>query len=213
MQFVYWSKALAAGALAVGLYQSFAPPTSIEHTTNAAGGGKPSTKDRAAGALAMGSFLRPFLAACRVVLPGIFLYYIFIAGYPDLGYAVRPWTPLEIVAVAAGVSGTLLRRAAYAELGKLFTYKLTVQKDHELVGTGPYALLLHPSYTGLALSVVGYVLFYFSLPLWVLAAGAAIGATGVIVRILDEEEMLKAHFGAKWAAHASKRWRVVPFVW
>ncbi|KAJ3160340.1 hypothetical protein HDU86_000674 [Geranomyces michiganensis] len=211
MPFVYWSKVLAAAALGYSTYLAFVPPTPIEHSTGAPGAD--SRKDRAFGKLAADSFLRPFLAACRIVLPAIFLYYAFIAGYPDLAYAVRPWTLLEVLATVAGIGGVVLRRAAYAELGKLFTFKLTVQKDHELVGTGPYTFLLHPSYTGMALTVVGYVLFHFSLPLWILAGGAAIGAGGLVVRILDEEEMLKAHFGSKWTAHASKRWRVIPFVW
>ena len=32
-------------------------------------------------------------------------------------------------------------------------------------------------------------------------------------RINNEEGMLKEHFGAEWDAYASKRWRLIPFVY
>lgn len=36
-------------------------------------------------------------------------------------------------------------------LGNLFTFEVMIRKNHKLITDGPYAYLMHPSYTGINL--------------------------------------------------------------
>ena len=69
------------------------------------------------------------------------------------------WSLDEIFAVTAAVSGGLLRIWAMRTLGRFFTFQVTIRDSHVLVETGPYQYLMHPSYTGLVMSLTGT--FYF----------------------------------------------------
>ena len=41
------------------------------------------------------------------------------------------------------------------ELGRFFKFTVVVQADHQVVDTGPYRLIRHPSYTGLLMAALG----------------------------------------------------------
>lgn len=60
------------------------------------------------------------------------------------------WWPVGLV-----VAGIALRRWSVATLGRFFTTTVEIQPDHQVIETGPYALVRHPSYLGGLLSVVG----------------------------------------------------------
>ncbi len=60
-------------------------------------------------------------------------------------------------AIAWGGLG--LRWWSQNELGRLFTFEVGIRKGHKLVQSGPYAMLRHPSYTGLAVGLAGIALF------------------------------------------------------
>lgn len=131
--------------------------------------------------------------------------------------ARQPWTGGEAVAAAAAAAGHFIRAWCFATLGRLFTYEVGIRAGHELVTTGPYALLLHPSYLGTGMLVAGYIWFWggprtaFRRPAW----SAALAVAGLVIlvgRVSNEERVLAAHFGERWAAHASTRWRFIPYV-
>lgn len=129
----------------------------------------------------------------------------------------RPWSTGEAAAAVATASGYGIRAWCFATLGRLFTYEVGIRSGHELVSSGPYSLLLHPSYLGTGLLCAGYIWFVggprnmlrrpaFS------AALAAVGLAVLVLRVANEERVLQAHFGERWAAHAATRWRFIPFV-
>lgn len=66
-----------------------------------------------------------------------------------------PWAAVDAVDAAACLAGAALRQWCFATLGRLFTYEVGIRPQHELVGSGPYALLLHPSYVGSCLLTAG----------------------------------------------------------
>ncbi|KAI9021063.1 hypothetical protein DFJ74DRAFT_671667 [Hyaloraphidium curvatum] len=66
-----------------------------------------------------------------------------------------PPRSLVFASFTACLAGCLLRLWAKTELGRLFTYQVGIREGHTIVSTGPYALLLHPSYTGLWLAALG----------------------------------------------------------
>ena len=123
--------------------------------------------------------------------------------------------PLEAAAVALFVGGYALRAWAKRALGRHFTYE--IQSPGALIGTGPYALLLHPSYTGFALE--WGCLCAFWLPQGQLAAPLLAGAYAAMLvflwvwRVQGEEAVMRAAFGARWEKHvAAGRWRFIPWM-
>ncbi len=79
---------------------------------------------------------------------------------------------------------------------------LTKIPKKELITTGPYALMKHPLYTGVALLVLPWV--GFLLNTWL---GALIGIVVYIGSRLfspEEEQILAKIFGEKWTAYSEK---------
>ena len=69
------------------------------------------------------------------------------------------FTPLFLVGWLLVLSGSLIRLACYRALGKLFTFELSIRKNHKLITSGPYAIVRHPAYTGLFMIMLGYSLW------------------------------------------------------
>ena len=54
--------------------------------------------------------------------------------------------------------GTWIRLMAFGLLGRFFRFEASIQKDHELLVSGPYAVIRHPSYTGAITIFIGWFL-------------------------------------------------------
>jgi protein-S-isoprenylcysteine O-methyltransferase Ste14 len=101
-------------------------------------------------------------------------------------------------------TGIALRLWAVRTLGRFFRVTVTVQDDHRLVDSGPYARLRNPSYTGSLITMAGVGL---SIGNWLsLAAMALIPIFGFGWRIRVEEASLAARFGADYEAYRGRRW-------
>ncbi|KAF9963500.1 hypothetical protein BGZ65_002840 [Modicella reniformis] len=72
----------------------------------------------------------------------------------------------HIAVVILNIASVLLRRWSYKTLDRFFTYQLTIRPGHQLVKTGPYRYLRHPSYTGLLVNFVGTFGFIYYEGLW-----------------------------------------------
>jgi len=92
-------------------------------------------------------------------------------------------------------------------LGRRFSGLVAIQKDHQLVTTGVYGTIRHPSYLGLLINSVGWALAFRS-GLGVLIAASLL--IPLIARIRAEECLLSAHFGAAYEAYRKRTWRLVP---
>jgi protein-S-isoprenylcysteine O-methyltransferase len=126
------------------------------------------------------------------------------------------WIPLPPqLLTGAGIAliwtGIALRLWAVRTLGRFFRVTVTVQDDHRLVETGPYAKLRNPSYTGAMLTLAGVGV---AMGHWLsLAAMVLIPMLGFGWRIRVEEASLAARFGADYQAYRSRRWALIPFLW
>lgn len=108
------------------------------------------------------------------------------------------------------VLGTTLRWWAIICLGSRFTGSVVVETSQQLVQSGPYTLIRHPSYTGILLVVIGFGLMMGNwASLLSITAGMGIG---LFYRILVEEAALKQHFGEPYLAYMGQTKRLVPFL-
>jgi protein-S-isoprenylcysteine O-methyltransferase Ste14 len=120
------------------------------------------------------------------------------------GDAVR-W--LGVVLFAAGGA---LRIAPTFVLGRRFSGLVAIQPGHELVTTGLYGTLRHPSYLGLILMMLGWALGFRSLVGVLLALLALIP---LLARIRSEEALLAEHFGSEYAAYRAHTYRLIPWIY
>ena len=123
-----------------------------------------------------------------------------------------PWPGGRVWPVVAGLVliavGLGLRAWSIATLGRFFQYRIEVQVGHRVVTGGPYRYVRHPSYSGLALILLGIAL----------AAGTVVGLVvvatlsglGLAVRIRAEERQLTEALGAEYKRFAASRKRLVP---
>jgi protein-S-isoprenylcysteine O-methyltransferase Ste14 len=109
-----------------------------------------------------------------------------------------------LVALGLGVVGWVFRANTYASA------VIDVEREQQIVTTGPYAIVRHSLYAGATVMLVGVPL---ALGSW-FAAGAVVALVAVIVvRLLDEERTLVASLPGYPAYRATVTRRLVPYVW
>ncbi len=129
------------------------------------------------------------------------------------------------------VLGALLRMHCYRILGPQYTFERSVIREHQLVTSGPYAVVRHPAYTGFEVFHVGLLVVQFGQGSWAWEcgvldswAGRAIVAGWVLYvyklvvavfrRCAAEDEMLRTEFGEKWVRWSQKTTgRLIPGVY
>ena len=99
---------------------------------------------------------------------------------------------------------------AVTHLGKQWRIQAGVYSDHELVRTGPYAVVRHPIYT----SMLGMLVATGLVQTWwpVLIAAVLIYIAGMEVRIRAEEALLAARFGESFVRYRASVPAYIPFI-
>ncbi|CAF0754767.1 unnamed protein product [Adineta steineri] len=101
-----------------------------------------------------------------------------------------------ILGIFTFLAGLLIRQIAIIQLGKFYTYKVSIDDDHEMINTGLYKYMRHPAYTGTFLELTGAALLYNHFILsWFLSLPYLIV---VLKRIKQEEKVLIERFGPKY---------------
>jgi protein-S-isoprenylcysteine O-methyltransferase Ste14 len=95
-------------------------------------------------------------------------------------------------------------------LGRFFQYQIEIQTGHHVVTTGPYRYVRHPSYTGMALVMVGFA--FGSGDVLSLPAVLVLTGVGLSVRIRAEEKQLVAALGPEYEEFAAQHKRLIPGV-
>jgi protein-S-isoprenylcysteine O-methyltransferase Ste14 len=84
-----------------------------------------------------------------------------------------------------------------------------VKQDHELIRSGPYALVRHPIYTGLLLALIGTALMVGN---WRALIGLAIMVGAIVRKLKIEERFMTEQFGEAYARYRAQVAMLVPFV-
>ncbi len=106
--------------------------------------------------------------------------------------------------------GFLLMNKAQADLGKQFSFQVTLQEGHQLVTGGVFRYIRHPRYLGILLFNLGISLAFRS---WIGLFLTGVTKLVLLWRIRDEETLLHGEFGPEWDAYSKRSWRLVPFVY
>jgi protein-S-isoprenylcysteine O-methyltransferase Ste14 len=124
-------------------------------------------------------------------------------------------TAASSLGIILAVLGASLRAWCYQTLGKHFTFVLTMKKDQTLVTTGPYSVIRHPSYTGLAMVVIAIALLHATDGSWMRESGMlrtplgqlvfitfilfpVVGLVTLLARVKEEEAELRKQFKKEW---------------
>jgi protein-S-isoprenylcysteine O-methyltransferase Ste14 len=112
------------------------------------------------------------------------------------------------VGVALLAGGIAFAIWARAHLGRNWSGSVTVKEGHELIRTGPYALVRHPIYTGLITAVIGTAI----------ASGTVRAALAVLVitvslllKLRTEERFMEDTFPGEYARYRAEVPALVPF--
>jgi protein-S-isoprenylcysteine O-methyltransferase Ste14 len=95
-------------------------------------------------------------------------------------------------------------------LGRFYSQEVTLQEGHRLITRGPYRLIRHPRYLGVAVMGIGQSLLFRS---WLGIGMTLLAMAVVLFRIHDEEILMQKEFGAEWEAYCRKTNRLIPFLW
>ena len=109
------------------------------------------------------------------------------------------WIPLSI---SLFVLGHLLRRQAIQQLGKWFTTAVRTNEQQQLITSGWYARMRHPSYTGVLMYFLGLTLLLNN---WLAVLSIILPIyTVLFYRTYIEEKALEEHFGNEYRIYKRK---------
>ena len=142
------------------------------------------------------------IAIALLVIPRIPLRLLYLQVWP-VGF----W-PFWLGA-AVTIAGLLFAVWARGYLGSNWSRSVTIKQDHELITTGPYAMVRHPIYTGILTGFIGMAI-------------AISQVRGVIVFVLFflafwiklrmEEQWMRSQFGETYATYARKTAALAPYL-
>jgi protein-S-isoprenylcysteine O-methyltransferase Ste14 len=126
-----------------------------------------------------------------------------------LNQRLFPWSPWQFwVAAIITAAGMLFTVWARIHIGRNWSGVVTIKEGHELIDTGPYALVRHPIYTGLLVAIFGSAL----------ARGEWRGVLAVLIawaalwrKLRLEERWMIERFGEQYEAYRRRVPALIPF--
>ena len=153
--------------------------------------------------------------------------YLPILTWIHVDSTVYSISPSVLVGTVIMSVGAFLRVQSYAYLGRHFTYQLSIKRDHQLITSGPYAVVRHPSYTAAFIFMFGVLIahlgpgsLFVELGLWSNPLGVVAGVSQLLnianvyatmtLRTSKEDAMMRERFGDEWVQWEKRTpWRLV----
>lgn len=135
----------------------------------------------------------------------------FFSSYTDrIGFWTLDGSAMRWAGVAVCFLGGLLGIIPVYVLRNRFSGLVAIQPGHTLETTGVYSLIRNPSYLGLLITSLGWVLTFRSVVGILLAASLLVP---LVARIHAEERLLRSQFGADYDAYRARTWRLLPGIY
>lgn len=135
----------------------------------------------------------------------------YLSAYTDrIGFWTLDANTMRWAGVVICFLGGLLRIIPVYVLGNRFSGLVAIQAGHRLETEGLYGVIRNPSYLGLLITSLGWVLAFRS------GVGVLLVATllvPLVARIRAEERLLREHFGAEYEAYCQRTWRLLPGIY
>ncbi|MHB8140264.1 MAG: methyltransferase family protein [Vulcanimicrobiaceae bacterium] len=119
--------------------------------------------------------------------------------------------PLQVVGLVIMAVGIAVRVTAIRQLGRFHTPNVAILAGHQLMDTGLYRYIRHPSYLGALIGLLGFSLAlgnWFSL---IVIMG--ILPLFYLIRIHEEETALADALGDRYRAYCRRTRRLIPGVY
>jgi protein-S-isoprenylcysteine O-methyltransferase len=133
------------------------------------------------------------------------------ASYRVPQAAMNGGSALLWLGCALFVLGLALRWYSIFYLGRFFTVNVAIHSSHEVIDTGPYRHIRHPSYTGALLAFLGLALSFDNWASLVLITVPVTWAFKRRIRI--EERALANALGKPYTNYMAHTKRLVPFIY
>ena len=154
-------------------------------------------------------------AASRIIRAVVLLIVVAILSIPriPLPWLYRQLWPSGLWSFCIGavvtVAGLLFAVWARRHLASNWSSAVTIKQGHELITTGPYALVRHPIYTGILTGFLGSAI----------ALCQVRGIIGIVLMFLvfwakfrREEQWMRSQFGETYSIYALRTAALVPYL-
>lgn len=168
------------------------------------------------GALTAKRALKRQSAGSRLVQTVLTLAAYFLIFDPDSRVGFLGWRfiarsrTISWICLAITLAGLIFAVWARLFIGRNWSSGVTVKQDHQLMRTGPYAIVRHPIYAGLLLALLGTAI----------EIGEVRGLVGVALATIAwrakwtiEERFMTEQFGAEYTSYKREVKALLPFVW
>jgi protein-S-isoprenylcysteine O-methyltransferase len=116
----------------------------------------------------------------------------------------------HLAALVMFAVGLGIRWWAILTLGRYFTVDVAIHAEHQLVRTGPYRFVRHPSYTGLVLLFLALAVTFRNWASLIVILAPILAA--LLYRIRVEEAALSAAFGPAYAEYRRSTKALFPWL-
>ena len=155
---------------------------------------------------------RPSITLRGRTFAGLFLETIafFLAFSFSLSISTPPAWPRIVAAMLLCPIAPVMGWTAIKHLGRQFRINAGLYEDHELVHTGPYAVVRHPIYSSLLTMLLATILLFTRWP-WSLVS-VALFIAGTEIRVHIEDGLLASRFGARFEEYKSSVPAYIPYL-
>jgi protein-S-isoprenylcysteine O-methyltransferase Ste14 len=135
---------------------------------------------------------------------------IVVACVFRLPHAHPPGIARILGSMALGPVGAVLAWTAVKHLGRQFRFRAGLYEDHELVRSGPYAVVRHPIYASI-LAMLLSTLLLLTPWRWIVVS-LALFVAGTEIRVHVEDNLLASRFGEDFEDYRRQVRAYVPLV-
>jgi protein-S-isoprenylcysteine O-methyltransferase Ste14 len=132
---------------------------------------------------------------------------------PDVPLLYERFVPAGAAGAVPGcllvLAGLALSAWARVHLGSNWSGRVTLKENHELIRTGPYAIVRHPIYTGLLLAIAGTALVRGE---WRGLLAVVLMGVSYWRKLRVEERLLSGIFGDSYRRYCESTSALIPYL-